>query len=155
MMAWPSPSLAAFTTGRLWQAAALALALLASAASASNSGDSRHAWTATVNGPALYGKGQRAVSPPIEPVGHLPQAEGVITAVRWRYRFTRVPPTNLQAYLCNANRCVLLPGAEGRTEAFRGDDAGKGFVFAYRVPGQGPLAPVLRAQSNEVTVSFR
>jgi flagellar protein FlhE len=135
--------------------AALALVLLAGAARASNPGESRHAWTATVNGPALYGKGLRAVSPPIEPAGHLPQAEGVITAVRWRYRFTRVPPPNLQAYLCNASRCVLLPGAEGRTEAFRGDDAGKGFVFAYRVPGQGPLAPVLRAQSNEVTVSFR
>jgi flagellar protein FlhE len=148
-------SLDARLGGRCLRLAALALALLAGAASASNPGDSRHAWTATVNGPALYGKGLRAVSPPIEPVGHLPQAEGVITAVRWRYRFTRVPPPDLQAYLCNASRCVLLPGAEGRTEAFRGDDAGKGFVFAYRVPGQGPLAPVLRAQSNEVTVSFR
>src|SRR5690606_12900007 len=64
-------------------------------------GDSRHAWTASVSAPALYGRGVRALSAPILPSGYLAQAEGVITAVRWRYRFARVPPPNLQAYLCN------------------------------------------------------
>jgi flagellar protein FlhE len=75
--------------------------------------------------------------------------------VRWRYSFTRVPPPDLQAYLCNADRCVMLPGAEGKTNAFVGDDASKGFVFAFRVPGNGGLAPSLQGRSNEVTVSFR
>ena len=118
-------------------------------------GDSRHAWTASVPAPALHGRGVRALSAPILPTGHLTQSEGVITAVRWRYRFARVPPPNLQAYLCNANRCVLLPGAEGKTDAFRGDDADKGFVFAFRIPGQGPLTPVLQGQASQVTVSYR
>lgn len=118
-------------------------------------GESRHAWTASVVAPALHGRGVRALSAPILPSGYLTQSEGVITAVRWRYRFARVPPPNLQAYLCNANRCVLLPGAEGKTDAFRGDDADKGFVFAFRIPGQGPLTPVLQGQASQVTVSYR
>lgn len=118
-------------------------------------GDSRHAWTASVPAPALHGRGVRALSAPILPSGYLTQSEGVITAVRWRYRFARVPPPNLQAYLCNASRCVLLPGAEGKTDAFRGDDADKGFVFAFRIPGQGPLTPVLQGQASQVTVSYR
>lgn len=118
-------------------------------------GDSRHAWTASVPAPALHGRGVRALSAPILPSGYLTQSEGVITAVRWRYRFARVPPPNLQAYLCNANRCVLLPGPEGKTDAFRGDDADKGFVFAFRIPGQGPLTPVLQGQASQVTVSYR
>ncbi len=117
--------------------------------------DSRHAWTASVSAPALYGRGVRALSAPILPSGFLTQAEGVITAVRWRYRFARVPPPNLQAYLCNANRCVMLPGPEGKTDAFRGDDADKGFVFAFRIPGQGPLSPVLQGQASQITVSYR
>lgn len=120
-----------------------------------NAAGSRHAWTATTNGPALHGKGQRAVSAPIEPAGYLPQGEGVITAVRWRYSFAGTPPLNLQAHLCNPVRCVMLPGAEGQTDAFSGDDPSKGFVFAFRVPGQGPLAPVLQGRSNRVTVSYR
>lgn len=118
-------------------------------------GESRHAWTASVPAPALHGRGVRALSAPILPSGYLTQSEGVITAVRWRYRFARVPPPNLQAYLCNANRCVLLPGPEGKTDAFRGDDADKGFVFAFRIPGQGPLTPVLQGQASQVTVSYR
>nr|WP_254599899.1 flagellar protein FlhE [Cupriavidus gilardii] len=118
-------------------------------------GDSRHAWTASVPAPALHGRGVRALSAPILPSGYLTQSEGVITAVRWRYRFARVPPPNLQAYLCNANRCVLLPGPEGKTDAFRGDDADKGFVFAFRIPGQGPLTPVLQGQTSQVTVNYR
>jgi len=95
------------------------------------------------------------MSPPILPTGYLPQAEGAITTVRWRYSFASTPPNELQAYLCNAQRCVLLPGAEGLTEAFSGDDAAKGFVFAFQVPGRGALMPVLMGQSNQVTVSFR
>ncbi len=118
-------------------------------------GGTPHAWTGSVNGPALYGRGQRAVSPPILPTGVLPQAEGVITSVRWRYSFAAIPPAELQAYLCNAQRCVLLPQAEGKTDAFFGDDATKGFVFAFRVPGQGSLVPVLQGRSNEVVVGFR
>ncbi|WP_354685717.1 flagellar protein FlhE [Cupriavidus necator] len=115
----------------------------------------RHAWTGSVHGPALHGRGQRVVSPPIQPTGVLPQSEGVITSVRWRYSFARTPPVELQAYLCNAHRCVLLPQAEGKTDAFAGDDATKGFVFAFRVPGQGSLVPVLQGRSNEVVVGFR
>nr|WP_261634569.1 flagellar protein FlhE [Cupriavidus gilardii] len=118
-------------------------------------GESRHAWTASVAAPALHGRGQRTMSAPILPNGYLAQAEGVITHVRWRYRFSRVPPTNLQAYLCNANRCVLLSGAEGRTDAFAGDDAGKGFVFAFLVPGRGPLPATLMGQTSQITVSYR
>jgi flagellar protein FlhE len=52
-------------------------------------------------------------------------------------------------------RCVLLEGAEGQTDAFGGDDAARGFVFAFRVPGQGALAPVLQGRANQVTVSYR
>lgn len=115
---------------------------------------SRHAWTNSVVGPTISGRGQRAVSAPLMPSGVMPQSEGVITSVRWRYSFLRVPPVEMQAYLCNADRCVLLPSAEGKTDAFRGDDASKGFVFAFRVPGQGIL-PTLRGRSNEVTVSYR
>jgi flagellar protein FlhE len=85
----------------------------------------------------------------------MPQAIGATTSVRWRYSFTATPPVGLQAYLCNAERCVLLPGAEGKTEAFLGDDATKGFVFAFRVPGSGGLSPALQGRSNEVTVSYR
>ncbi|KJK26106.1 flagellar biosynthesis protein FlhE [Burkholderiaceae bacterium 16] len=114
-----------------------------------------HSWSASVNGPALHGKGLRTMSPPILPTGYLPQAEGAITTVRWRYSFATTPPNELQAYLCNAQRCVLLPGAEGLTEAFSGDDAAKGFVFAFQVPGRGALMPVLLGQSNQITVSFR
>nr|WP_052495325.1 flagellar protein FlhE [Cupriavidus basilensis] len=118
-------------------------------------GQTLHSWSASVNGPALYGKGLRTISVPISPTGYLPQAQGAITTVRWRYRFSRTPPNELQAYLCNAQRCVLLSGAEGLTEAFSGDDAAKGFVFAFQVPGKGPLTPVLIGQANEVTVGFR
>ncbi|KWR87796.1 flagellar protein FlhE [Cupriavidus sp. IDO] len=131
------------------------LAALTACAWASADTGTRHAWTASVNGPALYGRGQRAVSPPILPSGNLPQAEGVITSVRWRYSFAKTPPVDLQAYLCNAQRCVLLPQAEGLTEAFGGDDATQGFVFAFRLPGQGAVAPALQGKSNQVTVGFR
>lgn len=118
-------------------------------------GDSRHAWTASVAAPALHGRGVRTVSAPIQASGYLAQGEGTITAVRWRYRFSRVPPPDLQAYLCNASRCVLLTGAEGRTDAFAGDDAGKGFVFAFMLPGRGALAPVLTGGTSQITVSYR
>ncbi|MBP0621125.1 flagellar protein FlhE [Cupriavidus sp. LEh25] len=135
--------------------ASLALMALSACGWAANEGGTRHAWTGSVNGPALQGRGQRVVSAPIQPVGVLPQAEGVITSVRWRYRFAQTPPLELQAYLCNAQRCVMLPQAEGRTSAFSGDDATKGFVFAFRVPGRGSLVPVLQGGSNEVVVGFR
>ncbi|WP_446718099.1 flagellar protein FlhE [Cupriavidus sp. OTU4054] len=115
---------------------------------------SRHAWNASVVGPTITGRGQRTLSAPIQPSGMMPQSEGVITSVRWRYSFVRVPPVDLQAYLCNAERCVLLSSPEGKTDAFRGDDAAKGFVFAFRVPGQGIL-PALQGRSNEVTVNYR
>lgn len=131
------------------------LAAVSSCTWAALDGGTRHAWTASVNGPALYGRGQRVVSPPITPTGVLPQSEGVITSVRWRYSFAKTPPVELQAYLCNAQRCVLLPQAEGKTDAFSGDDATKGFVFAFRVPGRGSLVPVLQGRSNEVVVGFR
>ena len=116
---------------------------------------SRFAWTASSVGPQISNKGQRALSSPIVPLATMPQAMGRITSVRWRYSFMRPPPVDLQAYLCNADRCVLLSGAEGKTDAFVGDDATKGFVFAYRVPGQGGLIPMLQGRSNEVTVSYR
>jgi flagellar protein FlhE len=135
---------------------ATALAILAATGGAGASElATTHAWTASVNGPAIHGRGQRALSPPILPVGHLQQAQGVITAVRWRYRFDRVPPRDLQAYLCNAQRCVLLPEAEGRTEAFLGDDATQGFVFAFNLPGKGGVMPVLVGGTNQITVGFR
>jgi flagellar protein FlhE len=116
---------------------------------------SRFAWTASSVGPQIVSKGQRALSEPVVPLATMPQALGRITSVRWRYSFTRPPPVDLQAYLCNADRCVLLPGAEGKTDAFVGDDATKGFVFAYRIPGQGGMTPMLQGRSNEVTVSYR
>ncbi|GJG94433.1 flagellar protein FlhE [Cupriavidus pauculus] len=116
---------------------------------------SRFAWTASSAGPQISNRGQRTLSPPVVPLATMPQAMGRITSVRWRYSFTRPPPIDLQAYLCNADRCVLLPGAEGKTDAFVGDDATKGFVFAYRIPGQGGLAPMVQGRSNEVTVSYR
>ncbi|WP_454738821.1 flagellar protein FlhE [Cupriavidus necator] len=131
------------------------LAAMSACAWASLDSGTRHAWTGSVSGPSLYGRGQRVVSPPIQPTGVLPQSEGVITSVRWRYSFAKTPPVELQAYLCNAQRCVLLPQAEGKTDAFSGDDATKGFVFAFRVPGQGSLVPVLRGKSNEVVVGFK
>ncbi len=136
-------------------AVAAALAALATDARAAPEAGTRHTWSASVNGPALYGRGQRTVSPPILPSGNLPQAEGIITSVRWRYSFAATPPTDLQAYLCNAQRCVMLPQSEGRTEAFDGDDATQGFVFAFRLPGQGVLAPVLQGKTNQVIVGFR
>lgn len=116
---------------------------------------SRFAWTASGTAPQITNRGQRALSSPVLPASTMPQADGKITSVRWRYSFTSTPPVDMQAYLCNADRCVLLPGAEGRTDAFVGDDATKGFVFAYRVPGQGGLMPMLQGRSNEVTVSYR
>ncbi|WP_420868811.1 flagellar protein FlhE [Cupriavidus pauculus] len=116
---------------------------------------SRYAWTASAGAPQIAIRGQRTLSLPVLPAATMPQATGRITSVRWRYSFTRTPPIDLQAYLCNADRCVLLPGAEGKTDAFVGDDATKGFVFAYRVPGQGGLMPMLQGRSNEVTVSYR
>ncbi|RZT29305.1 flagellar protein FlhE [Cupriavidus agavae] len=116
---------------------------------------SRYAWTASTMAPQIANRGQRTLSSPVIPAATMPQASGQITSVRWRYSFTRTPPVDMQAYLCNADRCVLLPGAEGKTDAFLGDDATKGFVFAYRVPGQGFMAPTLQGRSNEVTVSYR
>lgn len=118
-------------------------------------GSSRHAWTNSAVGPMIANRGQRALSAPILPTGTLQPSAGTITSVRWRYSFTRTPPVDMQAYLCNADRCVMLSGAEGKTDAFVGDDAGKGFVFAFRVPGRGGLAPSLQGRSNEVTVSYR
>ncbi|WP_432261708.1 flagellar protein FlhE [Cupriavidus sp. TMH.W2] len=141
--------------GRAAQGACWMLVAVSACAWAAFDAGTRHAWTGSVNGPALYGRGQRAVSPPILPASVLPQSEGVITSVRWRYSFARTPPAELQAYLCNARRCVLLLEAEGKTDAFVGDDATKGFVFAFRVPGQGSLVPVLQGRSNEVVVGFR
>ncbi|WP_306855259.1 flagellar protein FlhE [Cupriavidus necator] len=141
--------------GRAARGACWLLVAVSACALAAFDAGTRHAWTGSVNGPALYGRGQRAVSPPILPTGVLPQSEGVITSVRWRYSFAKAPPQELQAYLCNAQRCVLLPQAEGKTDAFLGDDATKGFVFAFRVPGQGSLVPVLQGRSNEVVVGFR
>ncbi|QEZ44316.1 flagellar protein FlhE [Cupriavidus oxalaticus] len=141
--------------GLLARGAVVVLLAASACAWAAIEGGTRHAWTGSVNGPALHGRGQRAVSAPIQPVGVLPQAEGVITTVRWRYSFAQTPPVELQAYLCNAQRCVMLPQAEGQTSAFSGDDATKGFVFAFRVPGQGSLVPVLQGRSNEVVVGFR
>lgn len=82
---------------------------------------SRYAWTASTPGPSISNRGQRTLSSPVLPTGTMPQATGVITSVRWRYSFTSTPPIELQAYLCNAERCVLLPGAEGKTEAFLGE----------------------------------
>ncbi|MBY4898445.1 flagellar protein FlhE [Cupriavidus sp. AU9028] len=120
-----------------------------------NLGASKHSWTATVVPPALHGRGVRALSAPVLPTGYLAQSEGSITTVRWRYRFAGVAPIDLQAYLCSPTRCVLLDGAQGRTDAFRGDDASKGFVFAFQVPGRGPLTPVLQGQSGQVIVSYR
>lgn len=120
-----------------------------------NTEASLHSWSASTQGPALHGRGVRAMSEPIEPAGYLTQSSGVVTRVRWRYSFTRTPPRELQAYLCNPTRCVLLGGAEGQTDAFGGDDAARGFVFAFRVPGQGALAPVLQGGANQVTVSYR
>nr|WP_315595963.1 flagellar protein FlhE [uncultured Cupriavidus sp.] len=116
---------------------------------------SRYAWTASAAAPQIANRGQRTLSLPVMPLATMPQAMGRITSVRWRYSFTRTPPIDLQAYLCNADRCVLLSGAEGKTDAFVGDDATKGFVFAYRLPGQGGMTPLLQGRSNEVTVSYR
>jgi flagellar protein FlhE len=116
---------------------------------------SRYAWTASAPGPSIGVRGQRTLSSPVLPAGTMPQATGTITSVRWRYSFTSTPPLDLQAYLCNAERCVLLPGAEGKTDAFVGDDATKGFVFAFRIPGRGGFSPTLQGRSNEVTVSYR
>jgi flagellar protein FlhE len=116
---------------------------------------SRYAWTASASGPSIANRGLRVLSAPVLPAGTMPQATGAITSVRWRYSFTSTPPIDLQAYLCNAERCVLLPGAEGKTDAFIGDDATKGFVFAFRVPGRGGISPTLQGRSNEVTVSYR
>ncbi|NOV24197.1 flagellar protein FlhE [Cupriavidus necator] len=141
--------------GRAARGACWLLVAVSACAWATFDAGTRHAWTGSVNGPALYGRGQRAVSPPILPTGVLPQSEGVITSVRWRYSFAKTPPQELQASLCNAQRCVLLPQAEGKTDAFLGDDATKGFVFAFRVPGQGSLVPVLQGRRNEVVVGFR
>lgn len=136
-------------------AIAALLAAMASSTWAAPDDGTSHSWSASVNGPALYGRGLRTVSRPILPSGNLPQSEGVITSVRWRYSFAATPPTDLQAYLCNDTRCVLLPQAEGKTDAFDGDDATQGFVFAFRLPGQGPVAPVLQGKSNQVIVGFR
>jgi flagellar protein FlhE len=116
---------------------------------------SRYAWTGSALGPLIASRGQRAVSSPVLPAGTMPQASGIVTSVRWRYSFVGAPPIDLEAYLCNAQRCVLLSGAEGKTDAFAGDDATRGFVFAYRVPGRGGLSPSLQGRSNEVTVSYR
>ncbi len=134
---------------------AVLLAGAAACAFAAVDAGARHAWTSSVNGPALHGRGQRILSAPITPTGTLPQSEGVITAVRWRYSFATAAPVDLQAYLCNARRCVMLPQAEGSTGAFQGDDAHEGFVFAFLVPGRGALAPVLQGKGNQVTVGFR
>jgi flagellar protein FlhE len=136
-------------------AMAAVLAAIATAAWAAPEAGTRHTWSASVNGPALYGRGQRTVSPPILPSGNLPQSEGIVTSVRWHYSFVATPPVDLQAYLCNAQRCVMLPQSEGRTDAFDGDDATQGFVFAFRLPGQGAVAPVLQGRSNQVIVGFR
>ncbi|MDR3452573.1 MAG: flagellar protein FlhE [Rhodoferax sp.] len=142
-------------SGWCQRVSAAVIAAACCAAWAAPGGTTLHSWTASVSGPALHGKGLRIVSAPMTPTGYLPQAEGTITTVRWRYSFASTPPNGLQAYLCNAQRCMLLPGAEGLTEAFGGDDAAKGFVFAFQVPGRGALTPVLFGQSNQVTVSFR
>lgn len=152
------------TPARLCVTAVAALGVVAAASAGALAADgitrttlelgSRHAWNASVVGPTITGRGQRTVSAPIQPGGMMPQSEGVITSVRWRYSFVRVPPVDLQAYLCNAQRCVLLSSPEGKTDAFSGDDAAKGFVFAFRVPGQGIL-PALQGRSNEVTVNYR
>ncbi|CAG2156374.1 Flagellar protein FlhE [Cupriavidus yeoncheonensis] len=149
MRSWPGVGLLVL------HAMAAALAAIATDARAAPEAGTRHSWSASVNGPALYGRGQRTVSPPMLPSGNLPQSEGVITSVRWRYSFAATPPTYLQAYLCNAQRCVMLPQSEGKTDAFEGDDATQGFVFAFRLPGQGAVAPVLQGKSNQVIVGFR
>ena len=116
---------------------------------------SRYAWTSSAQGPLIASRGQCTMSSPVLPPGTMPQASGIVTSVRWRYSFVSTPPIDLEAYLCNARRCVLLSGAQGKTDAFAGDDATGGFVFAYRVAGRGRLSPTLQGRSNEVTVSYR
>jgi len=134
--------------------AASLFVLAGGTARAADTGPS-YSWSASVQGPALHGRGMRTTSPPILPNYRPPQAAGVVTAVRWHYTFAGLIPPDLQAYLCNSVRCVMLPDAQGSTDAFRGDDAGQGFVFAFMVPGRGALTPVLQGRSDQVIVNFR
>lgn len=133
---------------------ALGLALAAPPACARHAGPT-YTWVASVQGPLLSGRGIRVLSPALQPGVLSAQADRVVSAVRWYYTFNGVVPRDLQAYLCNASRCVMLQDAQGQTEAFRGDAAEQGFIFAFLVPGRGALAPVLQGRTNQVIVTYR
>lgn len=114
-----------------------------------------HAWQSVVQGPMLSVRGMRMLSPALRPGAMPALATGKVTSVRWQYTFSGVPPHDLQVYLCNGSRCVLLPAAQGHTEAFRGDAAAQDFTFAFLAPGRGALAPVLQGRANQVIVDYR
>ncbi|MGT2490007.1 flagellar protein FlhE [Cupriavidus basilensis] len=57
------------------------------------------------------------MSPPILPTGYLPQAEGAITTVRWRYSFASTPPNEAAGLFV---QCAALCAAAGGGGAYRG-----------------------------------
>lgn len=135
-------------------AAVLGLSFAIPAARADEGGPG-YAWQSVVQGPMLSVRGTRMLSPSLRPGAMPALATGKVTSVRWQYTFSGVPPHDLQAYLCNASRCALLPAAQGHTEAFRGDAAAQEFTFAFLVPGRGALAPMLQGRANQVIVDYR
>ncbi len=101
-------------------------------------GPSRHAWTGSAVGPMIANRGQRACPRRSCRAGCCRSRLASSRAVRWRYSFTRVPPPDLQAYLCNADRCVMLPGRRGQDQRLRWRRCQQG--LRIRLPRAGKTA---------------
>ena len=115
-----------------------------------------HARQSVVQGPMLSVRGMRILSPALRPGAMPALATGKVTSVRWQYTFSGVPPHDLRVYLCNGSRCVLLPAAQGHTEAFRGDAAAQDFTFAFRHPAWRAGARAAgRANQSSSTIADR
>ncbi|MDP5009359.1 MAG: flagellar protein FlhE [Glaciimonas sp.] len=121
-----------------------------------HNGQIKGAWTGNAKTPSISQRGMTFESVQIKPIGLVTQnhEERKIRRVQWQYGFFSPTPSNLNAYLCNANRCVMLTGANGSTDRFNGDDANTNFMFAFRANGRGAMLPPIQGEKLQINVSF-
>ncbi|MGM0703538.1 MAG: flagellar protein FlhE [Pseudomonadota bacterium] len=82
------------------------------------------------------------------PTPHLARGER-IGSIRWRYRVAGDAAVN--ARLCQAERCVALPGPRGQTDGLAGGDAQAPLWFRFTLAERGQRA--VRVEGLQVIVN--
>ena len=131
-------------------------ALAAAALVAAFSGPAMAAgsWVADAGLPAISQRGQRYVSPVLAPRSTTPTAGRAIGRVHWRYGYDRPGDPRRQARLCAAGRCIDAASMRGRSKAFAGLPVTTPFQLILMIPGDGRVAPALRAGHIQLVVDF-